>query len=624
MAYEFLTSNFGTKTRKQLFYIAFVAIGVVYIGRLVQLQVLQGEQYLAKTEMQAIKQLVRDPVRGRMYDRNGTLVIRNVPAFALSITPGDFSMEALPFLAQVLGMDEKELRQRIEKYRRLSPATPVKMFRDVSDSIVAVVEENSDLLTGVSITPESKRVYDFASRSPHLFGYTKEVTDKQLETAGSWYRPGDVSGQTGLEFSYEPFLRGTKGIEFAAVDVKGRRIHSFNDGKNDLPQEDGFDLKLGIDIRLQDFMDSIMNKYRGAAVAIEPATGEILGLVSKPDYDPRLFSGRTSAAQLEAVMNDSLLPMFNRATMTNYPPGSTWKMLMALAGLQEGIITESSTITCSGPFTFGNKTFKCHGHGAVNVRQALKVSCNTFFYQLALKLGMERFYKYGQMFGFGTRSSADVADEGAGILPSEKYMNKRLGKNGWSLGSLVNWGIGQGEVSVNPLQMASYTATLANRGIWNQPHLARALIDNNNALRPLQYASHRLPIEQRYFDIIADGMYDVANMPGGTAYQHLNHADVSICGKTGTAQNAHGRDHAWFVCFAPRENPVIALCVMMENTGGSGGSVAAPIAQKIISKYLSLLRSPQNPTAQPADSVSLPKQLPNTPAPVKTIASMQK
>jgi penicillin-binding protein 2 len=605
MSYEFLASNFASKSRKRILYAAILLVAAFYIGRLVQLQILEGSQYLAKSEMQAIKQVVRDPVRGAVYDRNGVLIVRNVPSFSVSVTPADFNFENTAFLARIFGADEKELRQRIEKYRRISPATPVKIFRDASDSVIAAIEENSDLLPGVSVMPESKRVYDFKGRSPHLFGYAKEVSDKQLETAGSWYRPGDVIGYEGLEASYEPFLRGTKGVEFVAVDVKGRTVASFNDGKNDLPQEDGFNLKLGIDIGLQDYIDSVMSKFHGAAVAIDPASGEILSLVSKPDYDPRLFSGRTTPQLIQAVMNDSLLPMFNRATSTIYPPGSTWKMLIALAGLQEGIITADQSMYCPAEFAFGNKVFKSHGAGNLTVRQAIKISSNSFFYQLALKLGVERFYKYGQMFGFGGRSSADVHNEGSGVLPNEKYMNKLRGKNGWGVGSLVNWGIGQGEVSVTPLQMAAYVATLANKGRWNQPHLVRSLYDpKTNSYKPLEYASHQLPIDPQHFDVVLDGMYDVFNSPGGTSYEHVDHSGVKICGKTGTAQNAHGKDHAWFVCFAPRENPVIALCVMMENTGGSGGSVAAPVAQKIVQYYVDGLAARAKQSAKPDSTVT--------------------
>ncbi len=290
---------------------------------------------------------------------------------------------------------------------------------------------------------------------------------------------------------------------------------------------------------------------------------------------------------------------------------------MALAGLQEGIITESTTFQCNGIFNYGNKSFKCHGgsHGAISVRHAIQVSCNSFFYQLNLKLGVKRFEQYGKMFGFGARTSADVIDEGAGLLPSAQYMNRRYGKNGWGEGVLVNWGIGQGEVGVTPLQMASYAATLANKGLWNQPHVVRSLIDkrNNNAEQKLGFASNQLPIKPEFFDIIHDGM-EASVGRGGTGLSAAIDG-VVVCGKTGTAQNSQNKDHAWFICFAPRENPQIAMCVMIENAGATGGTIAAPIAQKIMERYFALQKLDREKGKQP--------QTPDSTKAAKEIAQMR-
>jgi penicillin-binding protein 2 len=588
---EIISSNdFGTAKRRRILYGFIGFISVVYVGRLAQLQILEGEEYRSKSEMQAIRQVIKEPVRGSIYDRNGRLIVHNIPSHAVTITPAEFDMRTASFLATVLGVDEEELRTKILRYRRTSPTIPVKIFRDADAKIIAAIEENIQDLPGVAVLSESKRVYNFAGNSPHLFGYAKEIAEHQLTQYGDYYRPGDVVGYSGIEAGYETFMRGRKGVEFAAVNVLGQRVSSFNNGKNDIPPEDGFNIKLGIDIRLQDYVDSLINR-RGAVVAIEPQTGEILALVSKPDYDLRKFSGRTPKSVYDSIANHPETPMFNRATQTNYPPGSTWKMLMALAGMQEGIINENSTLTCNGVFTFGNKSFRCHGgaHGAINVRRAIQVSCNSFFYQLGLKLGVKRFEQYGAMFGFGSRVSADVIDEGTGILPSERYMNRRFGKNGWAEGVLVNWSIGQGEVGVTPLQMASYAATLANKGIRNQPHIVRSLIEDKRAEkeRPLAFESRRLPIDAEHFEVIHDGMQAVV-APGGTAKEAALDG-VAVCGKTGTAQNSRNKDHAWFVCFAPRKDPKIALCVMIENAGATGGAIAAPLAQKIMRRYFDLL-----------------------------------
>lgn len=611
MSYDIFNSGeFGGKHRRTIFYAAILCVCGLYILRLIQLQVLEGEKYRTQSEAQAIKQIIKDPVRGAMYDRNGTLLVHNIPSFSISVTPGEFDMTTLNFMAGLLSMDTTEFREKLLRYKRISPTTPVKIFRDANDSLIAIIEENRELLRGVIVTPESKRIYEYLGNSPHIFGYTREITEDELKNFGDAYRPGDMIGKAALEASYENFLRGKTGKEYMAVNVRGEKVASFVDGKIDSEPEDGWDLNLGIEMRLQQCVDSLMKKHRGAVVAIEPQTGEILALMSKPDYDPRIFSGRSTSEQIDAIQHDSLRPMFNRATMTQYPPGSTWKMLMALAALQEGIITDVSTLYCPEWFVFGTRKFHSHGVGNLTVRHALQVSSNSFFYQLALKLGTKRFYEYGKMFGFGDRSGSDLpgGEEGRGVLPSEEYMNRRKGKNGWGEGSLVNWGIGQGEVGVTPLQMAAYTATIANKGTWNQPHIVRSLINKQNrTVHPTEYASHQIPIDKRHFDVVHDGMFAVANLPGGTAYKELDHTGVKLLGKTGTAQNRHGNDHSWFVCFAPRENPQIALCVMVENAG-AGASVAAPLAQKIVQRYLDLQKTPQTTPANDPPARTIAKK----------------
>lgn len=576
--------EFGSPVRRNIFLVVLFAIGLAYTVRLVQLQIIEGSEYRLRSETQAIKQLTVEPVRGSMYDRNGKLIVNNAPSFTIQITPKDFPKESLPALATILELPEKAIVEKLEKApsRRL----PVKIYRDADFSMIAAIEENRSLFPGLDIVAESKRIYNFEGNAAHLLGYTKEISERQLATKGDYYRQGDIIGATGLESAYESFLRGQKGVEFAAVNIIGQRVARFNDGKNDVNAEDGFDLTLSIDIDLQDYAESLMAEYRGAIVAIDPSNGEVLAFVSKPDYDLRLFSGRTPPKLYAQLIQDEANPLFNRATLTRYPPGSVWKMLMAIAGLQEGIITPQSTIPCSGSFTFGGRSWKCHGaHGATDVRKAIHGSCNVFFYQLSLKLGLANFTKYGAMFGFGAKTDFDIADgqESKGLLPSEAYFDK-VYPRGWPKGILVNLGIGQGELGVTPLQMAVYTATIANRGIHNQPHAVRSAYSKTmDTKQAIPYRSDTLAINPAFWNPIIQGMYDVVNTPGGTA-MGARVDSLSVCGKTGTAQNPHGKDHSWFVAFAPRDNPKIALCVMVENAG-FGGAIAAPIAQKILTKY---------------------------------------
>ncbi len=577
--------EFGSPTRRNVFLAILLCIGLAYTGRLVQLQIIEGSDYRLISETQAIKQLVVEPVRGSMYDRNGKLIVNNSPSFSVQITPKDFREESLPALEHLLGLTEKEIRSRMAKAPSRFVST--KILRDADFSIIAAIEENRAMFPGVNIVAESKRIYNFQGNSAHLLGYTKEINERQLQTRGDYYRQGDIIGATGLEASYENFLRGQKGVEFAAVNSIGQRVAQFNDGKNDITAEDGFDLQLGVDIGLQDYIEELMKPYKGGAVvAIDPSNGELLAFVSKPDYDLRMFSGKTPSNLYAALLHDSTKPMFNRAALTRYPPGSTWKMLMAIAALQEGIITDKTIINCPGSFTFGGRTWACHGtHGATDVRKAIHASCNVFFYHMGLKLGIEKFEYYGRMFGFGMLTGLDLVEnqESKGLLPSLTYFNK-VYPHGWPKGALVNLGIGQGEIGVTPLQMAVYTATIANRGTHIQPHAVRAIYNKKlGKLQPIEYESTKLPLNPGIWDVIIQGMYDVVNTPGGTA-RNARVDSLTVCGKTGTAQNPHGQDHSWFVCFAPRENPKIAICVMLENAG-FGGTHAAPLAQKVMTKY---------------------------------------
>ena len=578
------SADFGSPERRTIFLAILLLIGLAYTARLVQLQIIEGGNYRVISEAQAIKQLVVEPVRGSMYDRNGRLIVNNSPSFSVQVTLKDFREHSLPALARVLGIGEKEIREQLAK--ATSRFVPVKIFRDADFSVIAAIEENRAMFPGVDIVAESKRLYNFQGNSAHLLGYTKEISERQLQTQGDYYRQGDIIGATGLEASYETFLRGQKGVEFAAVNSIGQRVARFNDGKSDITAEDGFDLQLGVDIELQDYIEELMKDHRGAVVAIDPSTGELLALVSKPDYDLRLFSGKTPPRLYAGLLRDESKPMFNRATLTRYPPGSTWKMLMAIAALQEGIINEKTIIHCPGSFTFGGRSWACHGsHGATDVRKSIHASCNVFYYNLGLKLGIEKFEHYGKMFGFGMRTGLDIVEsqESRGLLPSLGYFNK-VYPRGWPKGALVNLGIGQGEIGVTPLQMAVYTATIANRGTHIQPHAVRAVYNKKlGELQPIEYEATKLPIQPAVWRSIIQGMYDVVNTPGGTA-RGARVDSLAVCGKTGTAQNPHGEDHSWFVCFAPRENPKITMCVMVENAG-SGGGTAAPIAQKIMTKY---------------------------------------
>ncbi|MBN1397872.1 MAG: penicillin-binding protein 2, partial [Bacteroidetes bacterium] len=410
--------------------------------------------------------------------------------------------------------------------------------------------------------------------------------DEQLKRTGSLYQQGDLVGSSGLEASYETFLRGEKGYEYISVNSKGQLLGHLEEGRRDIPSKEGFDLILSLDFGLQAFAESLMTNYRGALVAIDPNDGGILAMVSKPDFDPSVFSGVTSSEVWTKLNTDPGKPLFNRATMTRYPPGSTFKMVVAAAGLEEGVINEHSSILCKGAFRFGNRTFKdVHVHGSVSVIKAIQQSCDVFFYQLVLKVGLDKLHEYSKRFGFGKPTGIDISEETSGLIPSTEYYDRVYGKGKWTQGYIVSLGIGQGEIGVSPLQMAQYVAAFANNGTIIQPHAVNSI--RNKRTNRLDVIDHsEIPVWLNYdaMRMIREGMRRVVEEPGGTG--RLAHVQgIVSAGKTGTSQNPHGEDHAWYVGFAPFDQPRIAIAVMLENAG-FGGSKAAPIAGLVIEKYL--------------------------------------
>ena len=582
----FTNPDFASITRQKIFKYVVLFTASVFIIRLGYLQIIKGGMYRSESETQAIKETVVEPFRGNMYDRYGDLMVHNEPSFSVTLTMNEFSRDRLPLLASILKTDTTEILKVLDRNKNFSQFQGIKIARDIDFQTLSLIEEYSDLLKGIEVVNESKRLYNFDCNMAHFLGYTREINQAQMEKM-TYYKPGDVLGQSGLEYSYDNFLRGQKGINFVAVTRNGEKIAHFNSGLNDVPVSNGFDLYLTIDKKLQEKGEELMKDQRGAIVAIDPNNGEVLAMVSKPDYDPRKFSGKVPADIYNALMDDPGKPLYNRALQSAYPPGSTWKMLVAIAALSEGVITENTTISCPGSFTYGNRSYECHGaHGLVNVKKAIQASCNVFFYQAALKLGIERLSKYEELFGFCDRTHIDIPNEGRGVMPTIDWLIKRYGKDKWPKGNIINYGIGQGEINVTPLQMAVYTATLANGGTIYQPHIVRSV--NNNLLHKTQkmdYGSKKLNLNPHIVDVAREGMFMCVNVPGGTGYG-AKIEGVLVAGKTGTAQNPHGNNHSWFVCFAPYDHPKIAMAIIVENAG-FGAAVALPMAKTIMEQYLS-------------------------------------
>ena len=572
--------------RKNFYYVFSFIICLVIAGRLVQLQLINPDKFDKDAERNSVKTIITTPARGLIFDRNGKLLVDNKPSYSVTITKKEFDTNNIDVLSGLIGTEPGFIRDELKKIEGTNRFIPSRIMRDVDFRVISFIEENRDLLKGVDYSIDPIRLYPTDFKGSHIIGYTKEISPSALKKQqDDYYNQGDLIGTTALESGYENYLRGEKGFEFILQDSKGREVGPLNDGNNDIKAISGYDLILSVDAELQKYAEDLLDGRTGGIVAIDPNNGEVLCLVSKPDYDLNHFSGKLSPKVWTALNTDPNKPLFNRATQTRYPPGSTYKMVSALASLQEGIMKPNSTISCEGSFRYGNRVFGDHGAlGNAGFVVSIEKSSNVFYYKLVLKIGLDNWTKYSRMLGFGDRTGIDIPEETKGLLPSTEYYNKVYGPKGWTEGYVVSLGIGQGELGVSPLQMANYTAILANSGIFYQPHLVRYLKNpNTGELIPVSYKKEELNIKKEYFKIVQKGMYLVVN-GNGTA-RTIRTSQVDISGKTGTAQNPHGRDHSWFIAFAPSDNPKIAICVMVENAG-YGATVAAPIAQRLILKYL--------------------------------------
>ena len=557
------------------------------VVRLIQLQVVEQKEYGKESDKNSIKKITEIPARGLMFDRMGKIIVDNRPAYTLTITPFQFDKNLTDEVASLVGIEPEEIKQQLSKAKGTNRFNPVIITRDLDFKTISFIEENRDRLKGVGYQVQSLRSYPNKFRGSHIFGYNSEISEKQLAASTEgYYRQGDLVGTAGLERTYEKYLRGEKGSRLISVDVNGKEVGQYNDGNSDVKPVNGSDLYTTLDSDLQEYAEKLFANRRGAIIALDPRTGEVLCLVSKPDYDLNVFSGAPDAKDVSGLFNNPDKPLFNRVTQTKYPPGSTWKMMMALAGMGSKKITTTSTISCPGSFMYGNRSFEDHGsYGAISVTRAIEVSSNVFFYKLGLMLGIKDYHDYSEMFGFGNRTGIDLPNETRGLLPSEDYFNKVYGVNKWTQGLLVSLGIGQGELGVSPVQMVSYTAAVCMDGQYIQPHIVRKIYNSStNQEYPLEFKKRQIDLQQSYFDAVKKGMYLVVN-GNGTA-KNIKNDDYLLAGKTGTAQNTKGANHSWFVGYAPYDNPKIAICVLGENAGW-GAQVAAPIAGAIMVRFLS-------------------------------------
>lgn len=587
----------GNSNRAIIINIAFVLIGLIYIVRLFMLQVVDPS-YKFYAESNTQRQLTQYPSRGLIYDRNGKLLVANQPVYDLMIVPREVApFDTLAF-SQALGLPLEQVRNLFQEVRnnlrsrKISSFKPSVFYKQLSAEQYAVLQEQLYLFKGFFAQRRTVRKYEYPLAA-HVFGYVAETNENHLKN-DAYYSLGDYTGISGIERSYEHFLRGQKGARYILVDVHGREKGPMRGGRLDTAAVAGKDVTLTLDIDLQAYGELLMQNKSGSVVAIEPSTGEILSLVSSPGYDPALLIGRERSRNFPALVTDSLSPLLNRAIMSGYPPGSTFKTVMALVAMQEGVVRSSTSHVCNNGFHARGIHVGCHHHRSpISLVPSLANSCNAYYCYAfrdvldnpvhgSPKVGLDRWSSYLHNFGFGQRLGSDFFNENPGFVPNSEYFN-RLYRGSWGSLTVISLSIGQGELLTTPIQMANMTAAIANRGWYHTPHVVKAI--ENDTIPSRFKEKHHTGIDSIHFEPVIEGMEQaILGEIGGTA-RLARIPGIEVCGKTGTAQNPHGENHSIFVAFAPKDNPKIAIAVYVENAG-YGSSWAAPIASLMIEKYL--------------------------------------
>jgi len=582
--------------RKYYLGAAIIIVGIVLLVRLFFIQVI-NVSYKVSADNNSQRRFTQYPARGLILDRNGTTIVDNEAAYDLMVIPRQLKPFDTTEFAGILGISPDEVRTSFKKMKTTkgySSYKPSEFLRQMSAETYAVLQERLYKFPGFYVQPRTLRNY-VRHIAPHLLGYVTEVDSSDIKR-DRYYRSGDYIGRSGIERFYEKELRGRKGVNILLVDVHNREVGSFRNGSLDTMSVIGSNLTLSIDADLQEYAEKLMSKMRGAAVAIEPETGEILAMVSVPNYDPALLVGRVRSENFKKLNNDVSLPLFDRSVMAFYPPGSTFKVAQGLVGLQEGVLTSETRYGCAGGYTVGSFSQKCHGHSSpLNLPHAIGNSCNTYFAIVfrsildnskhgSVKAGFEAWRKDILSLGFGQKLGVDLPQELNGFVPASELYDRILFRySNWKSLSIVSLSIGQAELGNTVLQMANFAALIANGGYYYTPHLIRQI--NGRDTIPQQYAErHYTAVDTSHFGVIREGMYLATTGAGGTAWRAAI-PGIQMCGKTGTAQNPHGKDNSTFMAFAPKDNPKIAVAVYVENAG-FGASWAAPVASLMIEKYL--------------------------------------
>lgn len=596
-----MRKDYNLEKRKYIIGGFIIVITLVYIIRLFDLQVCDSK-YKEYADSNAFLRKTQYPSRGLMYDRNGELVVFNQPAYDVMMIPRDVEEFDTLDLCSTLNITREQFDKRIYEMKHssgYSSYTPQKFITHLSAQDYGRLQEKLYRFPGFFIQKRILRQYNHLAAA-NVLGNIREVSEKDIERDG-YYASGDYCGDLGVERSYEQYLRGIKGEEILIRDAHGRIQGKYEDGIYDIAPTSGKNLTLSLDIELQKYAEQLMINKIGAVVAIEPESGEILAMVSSPTYDPTILVGRQRGNNYRKLINNKYRPLYDRALKAAYPPGSTFKPGQGLILLHEGIVNLSTPYPCHGGFVSGGLKVGCHGHESpIALKPALRTSCNAYFCWGLKNLIDNRQSKYGShanafevwknhlvSLGFGYKLGVDLPGENRGFIPNAKFYDKIYGEGRWSANTIISVAIGQGEILATPLQIANLCTSIANRGWFITPHVVKSIQDT---IMPPELLEKRYPsIEKKYFEEVAEGMRMAVT--GGTC-RLANLDSIEVCGKTGTAQNPHGRDHSAFMGFAPYHNPKIAVCVYVENAG-FGATYGVPIGSLIIEKYLTGKISPE-------------------------------
>jgi penicillin-binding protein 2 len=581
--------------RKEILQIIFVLIGLIFLIKLFSIQVLD-QKYKDLANSNAILPQVEYPARGLIYDRNKKLIAFNNPEFDVEVILQDVKKFDTTRFCEVFHMSTAELRKAfadMKSRKEYSRFKPTVFLDQLSTAEYAQVSDHMDEFPGFYIVARTGRSYSTASLANAL-GYVSEISKEKLanDSIGGIYRQGDYIGQSGIEAYYEEVLRGQRGMRYKLRNVKGVEKGSWNDGAYDTLSVPGTDLVTGIDLDLQQYAEYLLNGKAGSVVAIEPATGEILTLVSGPSYDPNMLTGRKYSDNFKMISVDTMKPLFNRPLMAQYRPGSIFKIAQAMTALQMGVITPETRFKCDR-----GHPMNCHGpHTNEDLRGAITNSCNPYFYNVLRKMvakgvtndpfsdarvGLADWNQYISSFGFGRKLGIDLPNEKSGLMPTPEYYDRAYSGRPWKFSNIYSIAIGEGENLVVPIQMANFAATIANRGYYIAPHVVKSIGLNGKPL-PQYFEKHYTKIDPKNFDIAIDAMEAVVDH--GTATR-ARMPDMIVCGKTGSVQNEPRPDHSVFIAFAPRDNPKIAISVYVEYSG-QGARAAASIASLMMEKYL--------------------------------------